>query len=1062
MASAGDWRSGAARAGAVVLGVAAGDFLCAQIGYGVILRPGGIAVVWPGAGFVLAALILSGRRRWPAVIAGAALGGALADLQHGSALGFSMAAAAANCLESLVAAWLVTSVVGDRVRLHSLREVVALLVGAAVVSNAVTALVGAAVMTRGGIDFWRAWLVWWTGDGMGMLIVAPAILAWVDFARSRRRLSRAAMLEAAAVLVAIAVLAFVALGGEPAPVGWARVVPYLVFPPLLWIAARFGPWGATTGTIILAAFTEWGAAHGVGPFGVEAGPPLTRVHAIYAYLALASLSSLIPAAIMRGRQEAEAELRHSEHRFRQIAEHIQEAFFTLDLETGQPVYVSPTWGEIWGRPLEEGRDAGVWFEAVHPDDRDAVRESQNAVRRGEASTVTFRLLRPDGTIRWVRGRGFPVRDDRGKVYRLVGLAEDVTTEHELQEELQQSHKLLDQTGELAKIGGWQFDVQTQHLRWTEEVFRIHEIESGVQPAVDQAIEFYAPEARPVIAAAVEAAIADGTPYDLELPMVTASGRRIWVRTLGTADRVGGRTVRVHGVFQDITERREAEVLQRLQSAALEATANAIVITDPTGTIEWVNPAFAALTGYAPEEAIGRNPRDLVRSGKHEPDFYRGMWETITRGRTWQGQVINRRKDGSVYTEDMGITPIMDGDVVTHFVAVKSDVTERLKLEAQLRQSQKMETVGQLASGIAHDFNNLLTVINGMGELVLAELPADHSLHGDVVEMVRAGERAAELTRQLLAFSRQQILQPKLINLNATLSAAEPLLRRVLAADIELLVVPAPDLGNTMADPGQLEQVLLNLAVNARDAMPQGGRLTLETRNVEIDESYARQSMVAVPPGPYVQLTVRDTGVGMDESTRSRVFEPFFTTKPKGQGTGLGLSTVYGIVKQSQGFIFVYSEPGQGTSFRVYLPRVMVGGAPESGTSRETARLTGTETIVVVDDAPEVRALVQRLLESGGYTVLTAASGAEALDLLDREGVTAQLVITDVVMPGMGGRQVVARLARSHPGVRVLYMSGHTDDTVVRHGISQAEVSLLEKPFTKDSLLRRVREVLDAK
>ncbi|HUX32585.1 MAG TPA: PAS domain S-box protein [Gemmatimonadaceae bacterium] len=637
---------------------------------------------------------------------------------------------------------------------------------------------------------------------------------------------------------------------------------------------------------------------------------------------------------------------------------------------------------------------------------------------------------------------------------------DVTDQRRVEDALRHSHDLLDRTGRMAEVGGWQLDVDTQTLHWTAEVYRIHGVAPTYQPSVAAAIEFYAPEARPVIAAAIADAIADGTAFDLELPLVTARGTRIWVRAQGAAERRDGRTTHLHGAFQDISERKQADELRRLQGAALQAAANAVVISDRNGTIQWVNPAFTRLTGYTAAEAVGQNPRNLVKSGKHPPEFYRSLWETITAGRTWHGETINRRKDGSLYTEEQAITPIVDAaGVITHFVAIKTDVTERLKLEAQFRQAQKMDTVGQLASGIAHDFNNLLTVINGVGELVLQQVSVGDPIHADVQEVLQAGERAAALTRQLLAFSRRQMLRPEVIDLNAVVDASERLLRRLLGEDIELVVSPAADLGRVKADPGQIEQVVINLAVNARDAMPQGGRLSIETRNVTVDEAYAGQMGFAIPAGPYVQLSVSDTGVGMDEATRLRVFEPFFTTKEMGKGTGLGLSTVYGIVKQSTGFIWVYSEPGKGTSFRIFLPRVTDAVSPRP--RPVDSAVTGTETILLVEDSAGLHTLVTRILQSGGYTVIGATSGAEALQALARVDRPVHLLLTDVVMPQMSGRQLVERMAQVAPATRVLYMSGYTDDMMVRHGVVDAAVAFLSKPFTATMLLQKVREVLDA-
>ncbi len=507
--------------------------------------------------------------------------------------------------------------------------------------------------------------------------------------------------------------------------------------------------------------------------------------------------------------------------------------------------------------------------------------------------------------------------------------------------------------------------------------------------------------------------------------------------------------------------RAADELQRLQSTALNAAADAIVIADRAGVIEWVNPAFTRLTGYSGTEALGKPLRNLTRPDSEAQALFEECWETILAGRTWRGQTINLRKDGSPYTEEQVVTPILDGaGAITHFIAIKEDITERLKLEAQYRQAQKMESVGQLASGIAHDFNNLLTVINGMAELVLAQISPDNRMHADVEEIGRSGERAAVLTRQLLAFSRRQILEMRVVSLHAVVTGIESLLRRLLGEDVNLVIVPPPGVGYVKADPGQIEQVITNLAVNARDAMPEGGRLTIETRNVTLDQNEASQHSMAIPPGAYVLLTVSDSGVGMDEITRASIFEPFFTTKAPGKGTGLGLSTVHGIVKQSGGFISVYSEIGKGTSFKIFLPQVTEAGKPDQPTPT-VASASGTETILLAEDNAGLRKLATRLLEPAGYTVLGAATGEEALRLLEGHAGQVHLLLSDVVMPGMSGRHLAEQLAKTRPGTKVLYMSGYTSDTVVRHGVLDAQMPFLNKPFTAAALLRKVREVLDS-
>jgi PAS domain S-box-containing protein len=522
----------------------------------------------------------------------------------------------------------------------------------------------------------------------------------------------------------------------------------------------------------------------------------------------------------------------------------------------------------------------------------------------------------------------------------------------------------------------------------------------------------------------------------------------------------GGTSLFQATVRDITDQKRDEAALRLQSVALNAAANAMVITDRDGTVEWINPAFTALTGYSADEALGRNPRDLVRSGVHDQAFYQNLWDTVLAGHVWRcGDMTNRRKDGSLYQEAQTITPVKDArGAVTHFIAIKRDLTEQRHLEAQLNQAQRMESVGRLAGGIAHDFNNLLTVINSYAQLAAAELREGDPLHEMLQEIEGAGQRAAALTRQLLVFSRRQVVQPVVFDLHAVVADMEKMLQRLIGEDVALVVTPADHVGHVKADPGQIEQVIMNLAVNARDAMPAGGALTLETANVELDEAYVAQH-ATVHAGSYVMLAISDTGVGMDEATRERIFEPFFTTKGPGKGTGLGLSTVYGIVTQSGGHVWVYSEVGKGTTFKIYLPRVEEA-ADERRPIRTLAPARGTETILLVEDETAVRVLARRILEAAGYTVLPAANGGEALLILERFHDPVHLMMTDVVMPGMSGPELATRLSTLRPGMKVLYTSGYTDDEVVRRGILTDAVRFINKPYAVSELTRKVREVLD--
>jgi PAS domain S-box-containing protein len=658
-------------------------YLGAWLGYTFAIRPAGISVIWPPSGLMLAMLVLLDKRHWPAAVAGAFAGNVVADLQHHASLAVALEGSAVNSIEVMTAAWLLVRLAGPAISMGSLREVGALTIGAAVVSNAVTALLGAAFLRHvSGQPFWRAWFIWWAGDGMGMLIVAPAILTWAHVVRVRKRIRLGTAIEATLVFGTIGVVAHFLLLGEPGTTAALGDLPYLAFALLIWAGVRLGPSGAATATLILTCVVAWNAAHAAGPFGQDRQPAMSVVLEIYSYLALAGLSSLIPAAILRERARAEGKLSQSELRFRQMAEHIKEAFFVVDLETGRSLYTSPTWSEIWGRPIAEADDPAIWFEAIHPDDRAAMTASMTAVKNGESSTTVFRVLRPDGGTRWVRGRAFPVRDTSGAVYRLAGVAED------------------------------------------------------------------------------------------------------------------------------ITELRQAE--------------------------------------------------------------------------------------------------------------------------GRLAQAQKMEAVGRLAGGVAHDFNNLLTVVMSHSDFVLADLPAGDPRRDDVQAIRDAADSATALTRQLLIFSRQQVLQPRMVRLNELVSDTGKMLKRLIGENIALVTALDPDSGMVKVDGGQMEQVIVNLVVNARDAMPQGGRLVIETRNVErVDPAIDQPTLGA---GAYVMLAVTDTGVGMDAATQARIFEPFFTTKEPGKGTGIGLATVYGIVKQSGGHISVHSEPRAGTSFRIYLPRVDNSDAESASSS----------------------------------------------------------------------------------------------------------------------------------
>jgi PAS domain S-box-containing protein len=546
------------------------------------------------------------------------------------------------------------------------------------------------------------------------------------------------------------------------------------------------------------------------------------------------------------------------------------------------------------------------------------------------------------------------------------------------------------------------------------------------------------------------------------PQNRPDGSLRWLRTnkLPLRDREG-EVIGVIGTYEDITERKRVEAEHTRLVTAIEQAAETLMVTDIRGTIEYVNPAFTRITGYSREEVLGQNPR-ILKSGKQDQVFYQQLWATILRGEIWHGELINRRKEGNLYTEEMNIAPVRDAlGEVTHFIATKQDVTEHKQLGQQLIQAQKMEAVGRLAGGVAHDFNNLLTIINGYAALLSEETSTEDPRRARLKEILMAGERAASLTRQLLAFSRRQVLEPRVLNLNSVLADIEKMLRRLIGEDVELVSTLKPDVGRVKVDPGQIEQVIMNLALNARDAMPEGGKLLIETSNVEIDEKYVR-SHSPMMPGKYVMVAVSDTGCGMDLDTQAHIFEPFFTTKEEGRGTGLGLATVYGIVKQSGGFIWVYSEPGRGSTFKIYLPFIEENVPKAKPAKVRTKQVKGSETVLVVEDEGGVRSLVCQTLASQGYKVLEAAGAAQALKISEQHTEPIHLLLTDVVMPQTDGKKLAMRLSTLHPETKVLYMSGYTDDAIVRHGILNVGTSFLQKPFLPRVLLLKIREVLKMK
>jgi PAS domain S-box-containing protein len=775
---------------------------------------------------------------------------------------------------------------------------------------------------------------------------------------------------------------------------------------------------------------------------------------------------LVLATDVTEQRRAESARRESENRLQLALDAAQMGAWEWDVAVGA-VEWSSRLAALHG--LGQGTRGGTLDEflaPVHRDDRGLVRRSmERAAEAGSDYSFEFRVVLPGGDVRWIEGRGRVLRGEAGGA-RMLGLSLDITERKRAALEFQQSNQRFELAAAAVSSAIYEWDLERDAVIWSRGLndllgFRPREVELTGEWWLARVHEDDAPRVRRDVAAALES---DST-FTVEYRIRNREGEylHVWDRGIVVRDDRGLAT-RVVGSRQDITERKRSEEALRDSEMWLrtvfEGAATGIGVVDMRGQFVETNPALQQMLGYTAGELTRLRFTDVTPAAElaGESEWLR----ELAGGEGEAHQVEKRfvRKDGSLVWGSLTASLIRGDDGEPRFgICLVEDMTERRRLEEQLWQSQRMEAVGRLAGGIAHDFNNLLTAITGHSAFLMKRLKPGDTLRWHSEGIRKAADRAATLTRQLLAFSRKQVLQPEVLNLNVVVDDMYKMLQRLIGEDIELLTSSEPDLGRVRADPGQLEQVIMNLVINARDAMPGGGTLVIETRNVDLDEAYASRH-VAVTPGPYVMVAVSDTGHGMDEETQARIFEPFFTTKEAGKGTGLGLSTVYGIVKQSGGNVWVYSEVGEGTTFKVYLP-LADGEVVRRPAQPPASQARGWETILLVEDDDLVRETAREILEMSGYHVLEARQGAEAVAICERYDKPIHLMITDVVMPQMGGRELAERLADARPDTRVLYISGYTEDAIVHHGVLGEKVSFLSKPFTPDALIRKVRGILDA-
>jgi PAS domain S-box-containing protein len=754
------------------------------------------------------------------------------------------------------------------------------------------------------------------------------------------------------------------------------------------------------------------------------------------------------------RKRAEDEQRALADRLTTTFESITDGFHTLDRDW-HITYINAEGERMVGRSREALVGTSIW--EAFPETKGSTFEHKYRQAVEEHVTVDFtEFFAP--LDRWFAIRAYPSEHGLAVYFR------DVTASRQAEHALRLSEERFRLLSKATSDVVWEWNPITNALVWNEGVTTLFGYGADeIEPTSEFIRQLMHPDDRDAVAVVIDQALASGAEsWSVEYRIRRRDGGYTSVLDSGYIIRDDeGRPVRMLGGMKDLSERRQFEESLLLRNRAIQAASQGIIVTDPhqpDNPIVFANLGFERLTGYGSDDVLGRNCR-FLQGPDTDPDTVREIREAVAAARRCAVEILNYREDGTTFWNELSISPVLDATgALTHFVGVQTDVTQRRRLEDQYRQAQKMEAVGRLAGGVAHDFNNLLTVISGYSELLLARPHMDASTRDSVVAIRTAGEQAASLTRQLLGFSRKSLVQPTVLDLNAVVSQTTSLLRRLIGEDIELTTVLDPQLATVKMDPGQLDQVLMNLAVNARDAMPSGGTLTVETSNVPAGRPHG-EARVDCAAGPHVLLAVTDNGCGMTPEVMARIFEPFYTTKAVGRGTGLGLATVFGIVEQGGGCIHVSSEPDHGTTFNIYLPAVAEPSAVETGADVPPG-VEGTETILLVEDEDALRTLTSLSLRMHGYQVLTATDGGDALRVMASHDGPLHLVLTDVVMPKVSGPALAQQLKAAAPGLKVLFMSGYTDDAVLRHGLIEAEMAFIQKPFTPLSLATKVRQVLD--
>lgn len=911
-------------------------------------------------------------------------------------------------------------------------------------------------------EFLRTCGTWWLMHFVSMVVFAPAWLIW------KRWGSTPAHEWWIIGAIGAGLGLFELIGFQLWNVGqqFAALLLFAGFPLALWGVLRYGMRAASVIVVVTALIAGHAAATGAGPL-VESEPMRSNLQLNLFLLSVGLTLNLLGCYSEENRERVER--LKVDHALLAKAEEIAGfGSWQYEADTNQEHW-SPQLYRLLGLLPEEIPADLVTFRDrfVVPDDRQRFFDSwKSFVKTGQPDRIELRIVRTDNRERILVGQADIQRDATGRPTRFVGTLRDVTERRLAIEERQRMQELLNKAEELAQVGSWEMDGTGNMPRWSENMYRICGIAAGEFDGTLATFlsRFVHPDDRAGLQTLFENFAAGTGPDWAEFRIVRADGEvRDVYSHIQVARRESGQLVRCYGTTTDITDRKRAE--RKLQESEwryrllADHASDMISRIQEDGVILYVSPACERILGYSATEMTGTSWHDYIAPEDH--DACRQMLTRVAAGDASVAVLFRgQRRDGSTVWLESKPQLLINVSGSRELICVTRDVTQRRLLEEQVAQAQRLEAIGRLAGGIAHDFNNILTVINGYAEILELKFPKDDPAARHVTSILEAGQRAAQLTRQLLAFGRKQLVTQGQVNLNELIQKLNPLLPPLMGETIEIVIRLDPELASFEAAAAQIEQLIMNLVINARDAMPDGGVLTIETHNQPVGEGESHPS--ALSPGNYVQLIIGDTGEGMDETVKARLFEPFFTTKRVGEGTGLGLPMVYATVEQCHGAIQVDSAPRRGTRFELFFPARSPGSAAASVVKSPRLRPSlpaEHRRILVVEDDSQVRSLVELTLTQAHYQVVTAPSGDDALQIVGNNPQQFDLVLTDVVMKGMNGRELVDRLRQQSPQLPVIFMSGHTEDEVVRRGVLHDELTFLQKPFSADELVSRIRQVL---